>query len=98
LGLHVGAVLLFVAWFACTDRLFGHFQGPPELLIGALAAASLGLAASSTWFGLWLLRRRLAGPEITPRSSQAWWLDALLRAGHSSERATGLVSVGRRRR
>ena len=81
LTLHLQAIFFFGCWLARTDWLFGHFQGPPGFVIAAWAAAAVGLASSSVWFGLYLFRRQKVIPEVSsPGSTQ--WLGTLLRVGH----------------
>ncbi len=59
LGVNAAAFAFFLCWILSGDVLFGHFQGPPQLMFAALALAAAGLVALAN-----CLRARLQGATI----------------------------------
>ena len=71
LTLNLTAWVIGTAWLLRSDFLFGHFTGPPALLIGALVLAGLALAGSVGWVIAQAVQRSRA-PLPHPQAGIIW--------------------------
>jgi len=72
LAFNAAGITYFCLWFARTDWLFGHTQGPPAYIINAFWTASASIVGGVVWIAIAIYRR--FRPTAEQKRASGKWL------------------------